>query len=172
MKKQSKVEIAREIRDKNYVIRCPYSENDCPDKCGYKKFCLGGVSDSGEMNCLMDHKKVDNYIKRYDRKKSLTTEDDVLDELENLANKELNANEPLPEPVPIAEIISNIETEKTYWTLSDDEGLEIFKVYLDEGITDVTKETFEDSRKAGVPWKDVYRTLADAVRIAESRGWK
>ena len=99
------------------------------------------------------------------------------EEMQAMAKKLLGIKDPkveeaLPEPVSIEEIIASIETEKTFWALCEEEGLEIFKVYLDQVITDVTKETFDDSRKAGVPWDSVYRTLEDAVKVAKIKGWE
>lgn len=88
----SKVELLRQAKKNGYKVDCPLVEDDsaiCAE-CDFFGLC---VHDG-----FLHKKKVDYYIKRYSRKKSLTTEDDVLDELENMANKELNAHEPLPEP--------------------------------------------------------------------------
>jgi hypothetical protein len=150
MKKLSKVEIARRIRDNGYDCNGVCACNDCPFVID-KDICKKDWARSKWIGA------VDAYIKRYSRKPDV---------------KESLTTEPLPEPVPIAEIISNIETEKTYWAVDESCGKTIVEVSLIEGISDVRAETFEDSRGHDIPWDSIYRTLPDAERIAESRGWE
>ena len=188
MKKLSKVEIARRIRDNRYKIECPYPD-DYDGMCGiggceYYDFCIQA---NDEQVAIFNKEAVDNYIKRYSRKpdikESLTTEEsfkncehyteDCCLGDDSCDYKDCpHYGKPLPEPVPIAEIIGNIETEKTYWALTETCGKEIVEVSLSDGISDVTAEKFEDSRGQDIPWDSIYRTISDAIKIAESRGWK
>jgi hypothetical protein len=62
----SKVEIARQLKKDGYMVRCPHPRVDCLKQCRYYSFCTKRCTRG---YAEIDEKAVDNYIKRYGRKK-------------------------------------------------------------------------------------------------------
>ena len=71
MKKLSKVQTARRIRDNGYKFQCEYGENckRCREDDLYYDFCkYKGTIGCNDIIVYVDREAVDNYIKRYSRK--------------------------------------------------------------------------------------------------------
>lgn len=167
MKKLSKVEIARRIRDNGYKFKCPYKKVRCVT-CRYNDICSRRSLETNM--CDIDKKAVDTYIKRYSRKPVInkTVDSPHMDNSETPSDLKLE-NEPLPEPVkfddPVPEIV--------YWLTED--------IIIKCKIVEIVHKKYKSGDEnifalimggQEPQLNDLYRTLSDAVRIAESKGWK
>ena len=82
--------------------------------------------------------------------------------------------DPLPEPVSVAEIVNDLPESKFYWYLNESPP-KIEKMGIRNHVEFIV---FED-KTLGLKFADkvrdvnnIYRTLPDVVKVAESRGWK